>query len=158
MRNLPRKHLTSVIYIRSQFALKLWHCKPVFIFKITPCGKHVRKHCKMCQTSNRRPVCMDHMKISNVSIEPALMISPLLSNAKQENWHGRGAVNVRKLRYLNNVKIIIIMSYWTLYWTIMSSKTISRRARSPEKHLLRANTSYIVYVKIIALCSDFNNK
>ena len=51
-------------------------------------------------TSSNRPVCILHINISNVSNDPVHMISPLASSAKQENWHGRGAVNVRKFRYL----------------------------------------------------------
>lgn len=51
------------------------------------------------------PVCMDHTKISKVSIPPAHTMSPLLSTVIQENCAGRGEVKVRKLRYLNKINV-----------------------------------------------------
>ena len=49
-------------------------------------------------TSSNLPVCTDHRKISNESVEPAATTSPLGSTAKHENWTGEGDVNVLKLR------------------------------------------------------------
>ena len=59
----------------------------------------------MPHTSSNLPVCIDQTNTSNVSIPPAHTISPLVSTVRQENWAGRGEVNVRKFLYLKLLEI-----------------------------------------------------